>query len=217
LGGTVPKALVELGGVPLFVQSLRTFLEFNECVEVIIAAPHKRLDEFQRIVNAVADDRVNVIAGGASRQESVGKALDAVTRDVDLILVHDAARPFVTPELIGNVKKAVTGNIAAALPGLPVADTLKRVEGMSRIVNETLRRDNLFSVQTPQAIRTNVFRDAHKKARADNFSATDDVALVEKYNLGDVVITAGDPNNFKITTAEDLERARERFSPQEHH
>jgi 2-C-methyl-D-erythritol 4-phosphate cytidylyltransferase len=138
-----------------------------------------------------------VVAGGATRSESVRAGLAAVATDADIVVVHDAARPLATPELFELVVDAVRAGADAAVPALEVADTLKRVDG-ERVV-ETVSRDHLVAVQTPQAFRASVLRDAH--ARGDE--ATDDAALVESAG-GKVVVVAGDPRNLKVTTVADL-------------
>jgi 2-C-methyl-D-erythritol 4-phosphate cytidylyltransferase len=138
-----------------------------------------------------------VVAGGATRSESVRAGLAAVSADTDIVVVHDAARPLATPELFELVVDAVRSGADAAVPALEVADTLKRVDG-ERVV-ETVSRDHLVAVQTPQAFRASVLRDAH--ARGDE--ATDDAALVESAG-GKVVVVAGDPRNLKVTTVADL-------------
>jgi 2-C-methyl-D-erythritol 4-phosphate cytidylyltransferase len=138
-----------------------------------------------------------VVAGGATRSESVRAGLAAVAADTDIVVVHDAARPLATPELFELVVDAVRAGADAAVPALEVADTLKRVDG-GRVV-ETVSRDHLVAVQTPQAFRASVLRDAHARGS----EATDDAALVEAAG-GTVVIVPGDPRNLKVTTVADL-------------
>jgi 2-C-methyl-D-erythritol 4-phosphate cytidylyltransferase len=138
-----------------------------------------------------------VVAGGATRSESVRAGLAAVSADTDIVVVHDAARPLATPELFELVVDAVRAGADAAVPALEVADTLKRIDG-ERVV-ETVSRDRLVAVQTPQAFRASVLRDAHARGS----EATDDAALVEAAG-GKVVVVAGDPRNLKVTTVADL-------------
>ncbi len=137
------------------------------------------------------------VTGGATRSDSVRAGLAAVAADTEIVVVHDAARPLARPELFELVIDAVRAGADAAIPALEVVDTLKRVDG-DRVV-DTVERDMLVAVQTPQAFRADVLRAAHE--RGDN--ATDDAALVEASG-GTVVIVAGDPRNLKVTTIADL-------------
>jgi len=140
------------------------------------------------------------VVGGATRSDSVRAGLAALPDSAGIVVVHDAARPLAPRDLFHRVIEAVRVGADGAVPGIPVADTLKRVEG--DIVIETLRRDDLVAVQTPQAFRAEALRKAHAGAG----EATDDAALVEA-DGGRVVVVAGDPRNFKVTTALDLETA----------
>ena len=139
--------------------------------------------------------------GGATRSDSVRAGLALVPADVDVIVVHDAARPLATRRLFAAVIEAVRGGADAAVPALPVADTLKRVSG-GKVV-ETVSRDDLVAVQTPQAFAAGALRAAHAHGDVD----TDDAALVEAAG-GRVVIVDGDRRNFKLTVAGDLELAQ---------
>jgi len=138
-----------------------------------------------------------VVAGGRTRSESVRAGLAAVAGDTEIVVVHDAARPLATPALFELVIDAVRAGADAAIPALEVADTLKRVDG-DRVV-DTVSRDMLVSVQTPQAFRASALRAAHEHGD----DATDDAALVEAAG-GTVVIVPGDPRNLKVTTVADL-------------
>jgi len=163
------------------------------------------------IVLVVAPDRVGdpepgadrVVAGGSTRSESVRNGLAAIPSDagVDVILVHDAARPSATPELFAAVIAAVRAGADAAIPGVAVADTIKRVAG--DVVVETLVRDELVAVQTPQGFAADVLRAAH----AGGGEGTDDAALVEAAG-GKVVVVPGEAANRKITVARDLDDLR---------
>ena len=148
-----------------------------------------------------APQGVRVAIGGATRSDSVRAGLEAVPADVDVVVVHDAARPLASRELFDLVVRAVAGGADGAVPGLPVSDTLKRVEG-DRVV-ETVARAGLVAVQTPQAFRADALRAAHRVGSID----TDDAALVEA-DGGVVVVVAGERTNLKLTVAEDLALAR---------
>ncbi len=138
-----------------------------------------------------------VVIGGATRSASVRAGLAAVPDDADVVVVHDAARPFAAPALFEAVVAAVRAGADAAVPGIPVADTVKRVVGSEVVA--TLDRDELVAVQTPQAFAAAALRRAHAEAA----EATDDAALVEATG-GRVVIVPGDPSNAKITLRTDL-------------
>jgi 2-C-methyl-D-erythritol 4-phosphate cytidylyltransferase len=161
------------------------------------------------VVVAVAPDRMSdaepgadaVVAGGPTRSESVRAGLAAVPPSADVIVVHDAARPFAPASLFHAVVAAVTAGSAGAVPGLAVADTVKRTR--AGVVVATLDRSELVTVQTPQAFAAAVLRRAHTTGG----EATDDAALVEAEG-GEVVVVAGDPVNVKITTLADLDWAR---------
>lgn len=137
------------------------------------------------------------VVGGETRSASVRAGLEAVDADADVIVVHDGARPLASQGLFELVIDTVRAGADAAVPVLEVADTLKRVDG-TRVV-ETIAREGLVTVQTPQAFRASALRDAH----AQSGDATDDAALVEQLG-GNVVVVAGDPRNVKVTTVADL-------------
>jgi 2-C-methyl-D-erythritol 4-phosphate cytidylyltransferase len=146
------------------------------------------------------------VPGGDTRAASVRAGLAAVPAEADVIVVHDGARPLASPALFRAVVDAVKGGADAAVPGLTVADTLKRVVGDA--VTSTVARDGVMAVQTPQAFRAAVLRRAHASAS----DATDDAALVE--SMGATVrVVPGDPRNIKVTTAADLEIAQALAAP----
>jgi 2-C-methyl-D-erythritol 4-phosphate cytidylyltransferase len=137
------------------------------------------------------------VTGGETRADSVRAGLAAVPDDVDVILVHDAARPLASDALFRAVSDAVRAGADGVVPGLPVSDTIKRVDGDR--VHETVPRDSLVAVQTPQGFRAAALRAAH----ADGEDGTDDAALVERAG-GTVVVVPGEPTNVKVTAPEDL-------------
>lgn len=209
LGANRPKALLEIAGVPLFVHAIRPFFELRACVETVVAAPRESLREFRiQAERFFPELPVNVVAGGATRQESVANALAAVSAERTLVMIHDAARPLIRRELIERVLNGLTDDAAGVIPGIPVADTVKRIERMGGTVIETISRDDLRAVQTPQLMRREIAVQAHRLARETAFNGTDDAALTERFRLGDIRVVAGDPCNFKVTTSEDFERAR---------
>lgn len=186
-----PKQFVELDGERLVDRAVRACRAVSD--EVVVVLP-----------SGVAWDGPPVdaaVAGGATRSGSVRAGLAALRGDHDVVIVHDAARPLASRSLFDAVISAVRAGADAAVPGLPVADTLKRVDG-TRVV-ETVDRDALVAVQTPQAFRTTVLQAAHASAG----DATDDAALVEAAG-GAVTVVRGEVDNFKVTEPADLHRAR---------
>ena len=147
------------------------------------------------------------MAGGDTRADSVRRGLAAVPVEADLVLVHDAARPLATPEVFAAVIAAVVEEgVDAAVPGVPVRDTIKEVDDADN-VTATLDRAALVAVQTPQGFRADVLRRAHEQGMSD---ATDDAVLVEALG-GRVRVVPGDPDNLKITTTDDLRDAQHRL------
>jgi len=161
---------------------------------VVLVVPPDRLGADEPDVDVV-------VAGGRTRSASVRAGLAAVPHEAEVVVVHDAARPFAGPVLFEAVVEAVVAGADAAIPGVAVADTVKRVSG-SQVV-ETVDRADLVVVQTPQAFAADALRGAHAPAP----EATDDAALIEAMG-GRVTVVEGRPGNFKITTPDDLDRAR---------
>jgi 2-C-methyl-D-erythritol 4-phosphate cytidylyltransferase len=150
-----------------------------------------------------------VVPGGRERQESVWLGLQAVPAAAELVLVHDAVRPFVSAALVERVLAAAR-RVGAATCGMPVRETVKRVRQSA--VEATLDRDGLWLVQTPQAFRRDLLWEAHDKARRDGFAGTDDAVLVERLGVT-VAMVQGLAQNLKITTPEDLQTARAWAAP----
>lgn len=202
LGGDAPKAFATLGGEPLLARALRTAERCRRLEGVVVVAP----EGYEEEVTAIAGDRamlLAVVAGGATRQDSVRRGLDAVPGGVDAVACHDVARPFATPTLYDLVLEALD-HADGAVPTVPVSDTVKRVrDGM---VLGTLRREELVLVQTPQAFRRAVLEEAHRTAEREGFTGTDDAVLLERAGFR-VAAVPGDPRNLKITDPADLERA----------
>ena len=203
LGRRTPKQFLPLGGATILARTLAHFLRHPAVRAVVVAAPAEHLTRTRRLVGR---SRVEVVAGGATRQESVWNALQAAPIDAEVVLVHDAVRPFIDRRLIDAVVSAAAAH-GAAICALPIAETVKRVR--DGVVQATLDRSDLWSVQTPQAFRSALLREAHEKARRDGVVGTDDATLVER--LGHPVrVVPGLAGNVKITTPADLRRARGR-------
>ena len=165
LGPGTPKALRLLGGVPLLVHAVHALSAARSVDLVVVAAPPDGVAQVRALLaDHEVGAEVTVVAGGATRQESVRLALAALPDDVDVVLVHDAARPLVPVELVDRVAAAVRDGADAVVPGLPVADTVKRVDPTGR-VEETLDRSALRAIQTPQGFRRPVLAAAHARLR----------------------------------------------------
>ncbi|HET7216812.1 MAG TPA: 2-C-methyl-D-erythritol 4-phosphate cytidylyltransferase [Vicinamibacterales bacterium] len=211
LGAGVPKQLLEVAGKSLLERSVDAFRSHPSIDGVVVALPAALAAEPPRWL-----DGVTIVRGGEQRQDSVANAFAAIPANTDVVLVHDAARPFVTPDVIS---RAIAGAAAhgAAIAALPVTDTVKRVdcdESGAQVIVGTLPRDEIFLAQTPQAFRTSVLRAAIEAGRSSSAGAaavpaTDEAMLAERAGHH-VHIVAGDPANVKITTATDLDAARGR-------
>jgi len=199
LGRDLPKALVPIDGVPLVRWAASSLASVTD--RIVVTAPLDSIDEFVAALDGVAA-HVLVVAGGASRQESVvaGLAELADLSDDDTVLVHDAARPFMPAAVFGRLLEAIEHH-DAAIPVLPVVDTI--VSGVGGEVTY-LDRGSLGLVQTPQAFRIGAVRDAHQRAAADGVVATDDASLVLHYGYR-LATVEGDPLGRKITYPEDIE------------
>ena len=206
LGRRTPKQFLRLGDVTILAATLRHFTRHPAVCAIVVAAPSAHVARTRRLVGCPGRRRVDVVSGGPTRQDSVWLALQAAPADADIILVHDAVRPFIDRRLVDAVVAAAVQH-GAAICALPIAETVKRVRDGT--VEATLDRSGLWSVQTPQAFRSALLREAHDKARRDGVVGTDDAMLVER--LGHPVrVVAGLAGNVKITTPEDLRRARGR-------
>ena len=205
VGGDVPKQLRMVGGRTLLEHALAPFDRCSLIDDLIVVLP----DRFSEVVNLniqSIETPVRVCSGGERRQDSVAAGVDAVPDDVDVVLVHDAARPFCPTRLIVRVVESVIEH-NAVVPALPAVDTVKSVkkEGEALIIRETLSREQIYLAQTPQGFRTDVIKNAVKLGRA-GIDATDEAALVEKNGV-EVRLVDGELENFKVTTSDDFLRA----------
>jgi 2-C-methyl-D-erythritol 4-phosphate cytidylyltransferase len=200
LGSAGPKALVSVAGRPMLQWSVDALLEVSEVQAIVIALPVDRLD--------AAPPQTIAVAGGETRSESVCAALDAV-RDVEdeVVIVHDAARALVRPELFSACLAELAGSGAdVVIAAAPVSDTIKQVGDDGRTVESTLDRSRLWAVQTPQVFRREALARALSSSAELLAAATDDAWLVERQG-GRVVVLAAPHENFKITTPLDLRLA----------
>ena len=199
LGSDRPKAFARLGGRPLLAESLER-LEGSDWIDfIVIAAPAEWEEPAILLAEELGAGKVSsVVTGGASRSESVREAMAEVADDAAVVLVHDAARPLLPDEVIARVLAPLSEGWDGVVPGLPLSDTVKRVEG-GRVV-ETLSRGELAAVQTPQAFLTSILREALRDDVAD---ASDCASLVEARG-GRVKVVEGDRRLLKVTSPEDL-------------
>lgn len=196
LGAIVPKAFVELGGVSMVVRAVDGLLGSGVVDRVIVVVPTSQV---AAAVALFPGRPVTVVPGGADRTASVAAGIRELTSDVGVVLVHDAARPLTPPDVVRRVVGAVRSGLPAVIPVIPVADTIKQVDG-DDVVTATVDRVALRAVQTPQGFRASVLVRAHDGVTG---ALTDDAGLVEA--LGDAVHTVpGDPVAFKVTMAWDL-------------
>jgi 2-C-methyl-D-erythritol 4-phosphate cytidylyltransferase len=198
LGPGAPKALRPLAGEPLLVHAIRRMAAAPSVRMIVVAAPPGAEDGVRALLAPIAP--VTVVTGGAERQESVSRALDAVPAEIAIVLVHDAARALTPPEMVESVAAAVRAGRPAVIPVLPMVDTIKEVAPGGDIVLGTVDRSVLRSVQTPQGFRHEVLAAAH---RAGLDPHTDDAGMVEKTGVA-VTCVPGSELALKITRPIDL-------------
>jgi 2-C-methyl-D-erythritol 4-phosphate cytidylyltransferase len=204
-----PKQFLELAGVPILIHTLRAFASVAQIAEMVVAV---RANELERVAAQVNEygfaNRVRVVEGGDSRQESVANALNALQCDSDdIVLVHDAVRPLIDAATIRRTIQAVEKH-SAAIVGLPAVDTIKQVERTAdgAIITSTIPREYIVQAQTPQGFRCGLLKRAFAEAAADGFIGTDEASLVERAGAS-VAVVPGSAANFKITQPGDLELA----------
>jgi len=203
--GGEDKLWADLNGRPVVAHALATLAGLEEVATLVAVAPVARHEALRRLFEATRSTAALVLVeGGARRRDSVGAGI-AAAPDAAWYLVHDAARPLATAALASRVIEAAhsLGSEGAAVPGLPVVDTIKRVDASGRVV-ETPPRESLRAVQTPQAFSGDILRRAHAATGED---ATDDATLVERLGVP-VVVVEGEPTNLKVTSPADLETGR---------
>ena len=205
LGGAKPKQLLDIGGGSMLSHSLRAFLEHPRVDEVVLVKPAGPLT--LGLGGAGSTQKLRTADGGARRQDSVANGFDAVDARSDVILIHDAARPFVSADLISRTIDAAAEH-GAAIVALQSRDTVKRVD--AGVIVDTIPRETIYLAQTPQGFRRDVLAAAVKLGR-EGVEATDEAGLAERAGFM-VHVVDGDPGNVKITTAEDLIAARQRTS-----
>ena len=208
LGAAKPKQLIDIGGGSMLQHSLRAFLRHPRVSEVILVKPAGPLSVALPDGDADGAAKLRCVDGGERRQDSVANGFAAANPASEVILIHDAARPFVSADLISRTIDAAAAH-GAAIAALPSRDTVKRVA--AGVITETIPRETIYLAQTPQGFRREVLARAIELGRA-GAEATDEAALAERAGYH-VHVVDGESGNVKITTAEDLESARRRQGP----
>ena len=205
MGGATPKQFLSLEGVPIFVHTLRKFVAAEDIDHILLGL---RVDDMERAQREIDREHftkpVRLIEGGGSRQETVARCLAQARPGTELVVVHDAVRPFIEQEMIRRVVDAARQHGAAIL-GIPSVDTVKQVE--RQIILGTVPRERIVLAQTPQAFRYNILREAFDRALSDGFNGTDESSLVERQGHN-VTVLMGSDRNIKITKPSDLPLAR---------
>ena len=210
--GAPSKQFAELSGTPILIHTLRKFAACSEVAEICVALREGEIAKFRARLEKEGKDilqkKLQLVEGGEHRQQSVANALTAISGAADdIVLIHDAVRPFVTPEIIRDVIAAVQ-KYGAAIAGMPAVDTVKQVERTAEgaLITATLPRERVVLAQTPQGFRYDLLKKVFDEAAADGFMGTDEASLVERSGHP-VAVVMGSPRNIKITTPADLELA----------
>ena len=209
--GTSRKQFMQLDGAPILLHTVRKFAASNRVSEIVIALRREDLEWAGELLRReIRTKSVRVVEGGNSRQESVERALAAVSPDTDLVAVHDAVRPFIDLEII---EKAIdeAAEYGAAIVGIVPVDTVKQVSGAQASgakIRSTISRERLVLAQTPQVFRFDLLKQAFEAARRDGFVGTDESSLVERLEQVEVRVVMGSDRNIKITKPGDMDLAR---------
>jgi 2-C-methyl-D-erythritol 4-phosphate cytidylyltransferase len=208
--GKTTKQFAEVAGKPILLHTLEKFAQIPQVVDIYIAVRENETERLRDFLSAQRlRPRTHVVVGGDHRQHSVANALAAVKADTDdVVLVHDAVRPFVDVEIIQNVIDCAAKQ-GAAIAGLPAVDTIKQVERTANgaIITSTIPRERVVMAQTPQGFRYELLKRVFEDAAQDGFIGTDEASLVERSGHP-VSVVMGSPRNIKITTPADLELAQ---------
>lgn len=199
LGSSLPKQFLKVRGRTILEMSVGAFEQNKYVDEIFVAANADYCELTEKLCRGFSKLK-KIVAGGAERQDSVRAALDCLRGENGIVLVHDAARPFVSEAVINAVIEG-TADFDAAIPTVPAKDTIRQVDGTG---SRTLQRETLACVQTPQGFRISLLKHAFEKAQAEGFLGTDDASLVERMGIN-ISMVQGEDANRKITTREDLE------------
>ncbi|MGD9014595.1 MAG: 2-C-methyl-D-erythritol 4-phosphate cytidylyltransferase [Candidatus Omnitrophota bacterium] len=204
LGEPIPKPLVSLDKKPIFIHTLKALSQHPEIKEIIMVVSQAARGTIERHLKKYGIKKVKqLVIGGVRRRDSVQNGLRCISRKADMVLVHDAVRPFIEINMISRLIKQAARSGAAIL-GVPIKSTLKKITANKRVIR-TLKREHFYEIQTPQVFKRDLLIRAYGKF--PNVSAVDDSSLIER--LGNrVVVVLGSYSNIKITTPEDLIFAR---------
>ena len=202
----LPKPFLPVAGVPLLIHTLRSLARSALITRMIVVVAPERAAFCRDLLDSYGPfgTPLRLVQGGPERQDSVRLGLAALDPDCEIVVIHDAARPLITAEIIDRSVTAAA-ETGGALVAVPARDTLKRV-GRDGVVVETVPRQELWLAQTPQTFQVPLIREAHARALTEGVLATDDAALVERLG-GKIQVVLGNARNFKITTPEDLRLA----------
>lgn len=202
----LPKPFIVIAGKTILEHTLKQFVHLEGLAEVIIVVSDQYTEDARNILEEAVPTGIDskCVIGGDERQDSVYNALRESAEN-HLVIVHDAVRPFVEP---GNIEQCcrVATNTGAAVLGVPVKDTIKKVDGSHNIIVDTPGRQTLWQAQTPQVFRKSLLMKAYEKALEDQYQGTDDASLVERMGV-EIRVVVGERSNFKITYPLDLELA----------
>jgi len=206
MGTLLPKPFLALAGVPLLIHTVRNLLRSPLITKLIIVVAAEREAFVQDLLERHGPFSVPIglVHGGRERQDSVRLGLAALDPACEIVVIHDAARPFIAAEIVDRSVAAAV-EVGGALVAIPVKDTLKQVDEDNTVL-ATVPRQRLWLAQTPQTFRVQLIREAHARALSEGIIATDDAALLERIGA-QVKVVLGDPLNFKITTPDDLRLA----------
>ena len=204
---TLRKQYIEIAGFPILCHTLKAIDACSSVNEIILVVPKEEIDfaGYNIISRISLSKKINLVAGGAERRDSVYNGILAVKNTNSLLLIHDGVRPFIRPEQIEACISAAKDS-GASIMGVPVHDTIKNVNN-SGMVNKTLPREKIWLAQTPQVFKYSIIKDALENAIKSNYSGTDDAFFVENMGIS-VKMVKGSNLNIKITTKEDLELAQ---------
>lgn len=207
--GVPSKQFFEINGTPVLIHTLRVFARNRQVTHIVVALRKNEMEQFKtRLEKENIGAKITLVEGGEHRQDSVANAIASLkAAPEDVVLVHDAVRPYVDDEIIANVIHEVEKH-GAAIAGLPAVDTIKQVERAAEgaIITSTIPRERVVQAQTPQGFRYELIKRAFDSAAEDGFTGTDEASLVER--LGESVwVVMGSARNIKITTPADMELA----------
>lgn len=198
------KLLINIKGMPMVYYSLKKLNDIKDIDKIILVVRNEMLEYYKEKIKEWKLEKVyKIVLGGEERQDSVYNALKSIDFHCDYVLIHDAARPFVSIKKIEELIRFCIEKSLSAILGIPVKDTIKVVDNTTKRVMETLSRSKLWIIQTPQMFPFEIIKEAHKKAREENFVGTDDASLVERLGVP-VYVIEGEAFNIKITTKDDL-------------